>query len=91
LNQILINFYRNEDVDTTGRMLQEMWQWSDHVLEAEHDYIQWMFPTVTPSAFNSGSPLLDEETVKVWREDSVLQNNLITSFNRFLVNAIFAS
>jgi hypothetical protein len=85
MNQRLIDFYRDIDPDSEGRMLVEMWGWSDEKLEVCHDYIQWWFPTLTKSMFNEDAPEPDEEDMILFRSDSELKNNLSCSFYRFLV------
>jgi hypothetical protein len=50
---MIIDFYRKTSPDSEGRYLEEIWAWSDDELMAEHDWIQRLFPTDHPSAFNS--------------------------------------
>lgn len=83
----IINFYSHIDSDDLGRTLKDMWTWDNITLESTHDYIQWMFPTATPSKFNANAPLVDEVTIKAFRSSSELQSYLTTSsfiFERFL-------
>src|SRR5579884_3099361 len=80
----LINFYRGTAPDSEGRMLQEIWAWSDQELEAVHDFIQWLFPLPEPSRFNPDAPLLTPEDVAAFRTDDRLRANLRRSFERIL-------
>ena len=83
----LIEFYLHNGTDDYGRSLKDMWTWDHFQLEKVHDYIQWMFPTATPSQYNHNAPLVDAETIEVFKNSSELQSYLITSsfiFERFL-------
>jgi hypothetical protein len=57
----LLDFYRGTQLDSSGRMLHEIWDWTDDDLEAIHDFIQWLFPLPEPSQFNPDAPLLTPE------------------------------
>src|SRR5579872_6353403 len=80
----LVDFYRGEGTDAEGRLLTEMWTWSDEDLEITHDFIQWMFPLTEPSQYNPGAPILTEEDVTAFRADEQLRANLQKSFDRIL-------
>src|SRR5262249_8053295 len=76
VNQELISFYRGDGQDCAGRTIDEILSWDHAKLESVHDYIQWLFPSATPSQFNSQAPLLDEATVEAMRADAEVQANL---------------
>lgn len=80
----IVEFYRGDATDTEGRMLSEMWTWSDEDLEIMHDYIQWMFPVTEPSQYNPDAPLLTEDDTTAFKNDEKLQSNLHKSFLRIL-------
>jgi hypothetical protein len=80
----LVEYYRCAAKDSEGRLLKEIWDWSDEQLEEKHDYIQWMFPLVEPSLFNRHAPLLTEEDIAAFRADTHLQVHLQKSFERIL-------
>lgn len=79
-----LSFYMGE-TDNRGRTLNEILQWSDEQLEGIHDYIQWMFPSTEESIFNKEAPILDEETILVWRNSKELQLKIIDSVERYLI------
>jgi hypothetical protein len=57
----------------------------DHAqLERTHDYIQWLFPTVTASQFNLEAPSLDAATAAQLRADPVAQARLREALLRML-------
>jgi hypothetical protein len=80
----LISFYLKESPNSDGRYLEEIWEWPDADWELQHDFIQWLFPLEQPSAFNADAPLLDEDTIKEWHRDKLLQHNLRQSSERWL-------
>jgi hypothetical protein len=84
MNQVLLDFYRGKGCDNKGRTIDEIWRWDHQKLESVHDYIQWLFPSLKPSAFNPDAPLLDDETVEVFRQDGELQQRLWKSLQLLL-------
>src|ERR1700730_3164051 len=80
----LLDFYRGQGTDAEGRFLKAIWTWEDNDLEAVHDFIQWLFPLPEPSQFNPDSPLLTANDIEAFKNDPVLQTNLIKSFERIL-------
>jgi len=84
MNQALLDFYRGQAPDLSGRFIQELWAQNDDELEGCHDYIQWLFPSAQPSKFNAQAPLLDEETVAAFRADDNLKARLLTSLELML-------
>ncbi len=82
-NSLLINFLKGIGKDKHGRMIEEIWNYSDEQIEAVHNYIQWIFPTKEMSENVMGSPYLDnEETVNAIKIDLDIQENLVTSLMR---------
>jgi hypothetical protein len=85
----IIDFYFGEAPNPDGDKLEEITgSWSNHAWEASHTTIQWVFPLKDPSNFNPDAPLLTEEDIAKWNEESmegaVLRNNLALSFARFV-------
>lgn len=63
MNDKLVLFYHGLGKDTKDRTIRDIHDMSDPDFENNHDFIQWMFPTKTPSRFNPDAPLLDDETI----------------------------
>ncbi len=80
----IIGFYSGSGVDDRGRRLGDIRRWSDDRLEAVHDYIQWLFPLMEPSPVNPGAPVLDRDTIELFRQTPELQSELRASFLRML-------
>ncbi|MDB5385339.1 MAG: hypothetical protein JWM11_985 [Planctomycetaceae bacterium] len=80
----LLDFYRGNTTDIEGRLLKDIWIWDDDRLEEVHDFIQWLFPLLEPSQFNSAAPLLTEDDIADFKNDQGLKANLMKSFERIL-------
>jgi hypothetical protein len=80
----LVLFYRGEEKDQRGRRLGDYWSLDHASLEAQHDFIQLMFPLTEPSAFQPGAPTLEATAVAAFRGDAAIQRNLLRSLDVML-------
>jgi hypothetical protein len=83
---LIVRFY-DADVqakDAHGRTQEHILAWPDSQLESCHNYIQMLFPVPEGSAFNWEAPVIDRETMDVFRARSDLRNRLRSSFERML-------
>lgn len=78
----IVSFYSG-GTDHRGRTLGEILSWPDDRLEAVHDYIQWVFPTIGPSGVNPYAPLVTPETAGRF-QTGALQDGLRRSLDRML-------
>jgi hypothetical protein len=85
MNQELVKFYTSGGRDGADRSLFDILAMDDWELERTHDFIQWIFPTETQSAYNSDAPLLDLETQKVLLENPVFEARFKKAIKRMLV------
>ena len=58
--KVIVPFYLNKQTDSEGRLLREIWEWDDNELEAEHDYIQWLFPLREATIHNPNAPIVND-------------------------------
>ncbi len=79
----IVDFYSG-GTDNRGRTLAQILAWSDGELEAVHDYIQWMFPTIQPSGVNPYAPLVTAGTIRTFEERPELRDALRRSLDRML-------
>jgi Opioid growth factor receptor (OGFr) conserved region len=79
----IVTFYSG-GLDDAGRTLDEILAWSDDELELMHDYIQWIFPTVRPSAVNPSAPLVRTGTMHAFAATPELRDRLRESLDRML-------
>ncbi len=85
VNARIIGFYSGTEPDHRGRYLHEIQRWPDDQLEKVHDYIQWLFPLLEPSAFNLAAPVLNRESIGEFRARPDLQEKLRVSFRRMMI------
>ena len=80
----IVSFYAGETPDSRGRKIEEIWNFNDCQLETVHDFIQWLFPLPTSSAYNPGAPLLTERTAGAFRRSDALRRRLSRSLELLL-------
>lgn len=73
LNKTLLSFYFDVGTDTEDRTHFELLAMTDEQMHSTHDFIQWLFPTFTPSAYNRNYPVLNQETIDYMKDDAVFQ------------------
>jgi Opioid growth factor receptor (OGFr) conserved region len=79
-----VAFYLGDAPDHLGRMLEDILRWNDDKLEAGHDYINVLFPLREPSTHIPTAPVLDDAALQEFRTNSVIQKNLLRSFQVML-------
>ena len=80
----LINFYLGKSSDDAGRTIEDIWRFSFSDLEEVHDYIQWLFPLKTRSAFNPDAPTLRSDTITAFHDDPSLRDRVRRSLEVML-------
>lgn len=73
------NFFHGGCED--NKTINKIFSYGPHELEADHAFIQWVFPTITPSAFNHNSPVLTVQDIAFLKQDPFI----IIWLNRFRV------
>jgi hypothetical protein len=84
MQSALVRFYASAAPDARGRMIDEIWGWSDAALEEGHDFVQWLFPLPEPSAFVDDAPLLTQADIDAFAASAALRETLRRSFRRML-------
>jgi len=79
-----VEFYRSKIGNDEGYKIDEIIASKDHRLEADHSYIQWLFPLTEPSNFNPDAPLLDAEQIQLFKSDPALREKMLEAFYRML-------
>lgn len=79
----LLRFYAGGP-DDRGRTLDDILAWDDARLEAVHDFVQWVFPSPEPSAFNASAPVLSAADIAAFRDDPALRARLLAAFRRMV-------
>jgi hypothetical protein len=78
----IIGFFTGSGTDHAGRRHAEILAWPDARLELVHDYIQWVFPLASPSAFNPSAPLVRPATAAAFAADPSLRETLLEGLER---------
>ena len=52
-----------------GLMIDDIHKYNNTQLESDHSYIQWLFPSIQPSAFNTASKPLTKEEASEFRKN----------------------
>lgn len=81
---LLVPFYLGEQRDIEGRTIEEIWAWDFEELECVHDYVQWLFPLMERSAFNSDAPIVSADTIEAFQTNPLLRQNLLQSLRVML-------
>lgn len=84
LNHPLFRFYRGEGPDSNGRSLVDILDWSNQMKEAQHDYIQELFPLKEPSQFNPDAYVLDNALLNEMKQDPKVIANMKTALSAML-------
>ena len=82
MNEALVAFYAGTGTDNKGRTLGQFLAWDNLKWERTHDHIQWLFPLPEPSKHNAQAPLLDAETVEVFKKDKRIRENMTAALQR---------
>ena len=79
------NFLLAKESDFKGRMIQDIWNYSDEEIENNHDFIQILFPLnkKSQSVFH-GYYLDTDDLVKSLKDDGHVKENIIKSSEWFL-------
>ena len=79
------NFLLAKESDFKGRMIQDIWKYSDEEIENNHDFIQILFPLnkKSQSVFH-GYYLDTDDLVKSLKDDGHVKENIIKSSEWFL-------
>lgn len=80
----LLRFYLGQAPDHAGRGFEDILRWDNHRLEVTHDFIQWLFPLPTRSAFDDHAPLLSATDLQQFRTSPVLRRNVLRALDRML-------
>lgn len=75
-------FLEGEGPDARGRTLFDVLAMDNAALEANHDFIQWLFPLREPSRAVPGAPVLTDAEVEAIRDSGMAQYALAAATDR---------
>lgn len=79
-----VAFYLGKAPDHMGRTLEDILRWSDHKLEASHNFIQVLFPLLESSHHVPNAPVLDEAALAEFQNSAAIKKNLLRSLQLML-------
>lgn len=81
----IYKFLKGLESDDKGRLIHQIWEFSDIEIERTHDFIQRLFPLNKPSAMSLNKFYIkDPALIERIRIDPTIANNLIASKHFFL-------
>ena len=81
----IYKFLKGLEPDDQGRLIHQIWNFSDIEIERTHDFIQRLFPLNEPSALSLNKFYIkDPALIERIRIDPTIAKNLIASKNFFL-------
>ena len=80
----IVDFLEGAEPNINKLYIKDIWDLSDEEIENSHDFIQWLFPTDTPSRYNLAAPVLSEQDILNIQNSEKAKKNLKYSANWFL-------
>ena len=81
----IYRFLKGLEPNTNGHLLTDIWQFTDREINANHDFIQILFPLDEPSKLSLNKFYLQNpETIEKIRMDPIAVNNILQSKDWFL-------
>lgn len=80
----ILKFYRGGKKNYYNKTLEEIWSYDDEELETRHDFIQFIFPLKEKSKFAELAPAITNREIEIIRNDPILLNNVLTSFDMMI-------
>ena len=75
----IVAFLEGICTDSQGRLLSDVWAFSDTEIERTHNFFQWLFPLSDPSLSVPGSPTLTYDDITVLRISSAAKKSILGS------------
>jgi hypothetical protein len=82
--QLFWDFYTNNKENVDARTFNYILNQSDEFFESTHNYIQWLFPSDTPSEYNSTAPIFTENLQSKFKTINQATVNMTKALNRML-------
>lgn len=79
-----MDFYKCRASNQDCHSLHDIWNFTDKEYEAEHGFIQWVFPSDEPSMVNSYAPIADQKLQQEFLSSPQLRLRLKRSYMQFL-------
>lgn len=80
----IIDFYSDRGICCSGHSRTQLLMASDKEWEDNHSFIQWVFPSIEPSAYNLTAPILTKADIEVFTTNMQVRYNVYPSIQRFM-------
>ncbi|RYY86521.1 hypothetical protein EON63_05610 [archaeon] len=77
--EVYIEFLQGQRLTSHGKSLQDILAYNDRQLEADHQFIQWIFPLPDPSPYNPNAPLID---IRLLLSNSIVKDKILLSYEK---------
>lgn len=84
IEAVAINFLKGNITDHRGRKVSDYLNMSEHVMEMDHQWIQWAFPINSVSPHNNECGMIFEESKRFYRRGSKLSQTLNALLKKYL-------
>ena len=75
----IVAFLGGVGPDSHGRLLSDIWAFSDVEIERTHNFVQWLFPLAEPSLSVPGSPTLTSDEIATLRLSVAAKTSIVES------------
>ena len=76
---LIVAFLGGVGPDSQGRLLNDIWAFSDAEIERTHNFIQWLFPLAEASLSVPGSPTLTSDEIATLRLSVAAKTSIVES------------
>lgn len=68
----LYDIFKGQGRQEDHKTIEDIYKYNYYMLEMDHSFIQWIFPTFRRSGFNMNAPVLTMEDIKILRQDPII-------------------
>jgi hypothetical protein len=81
---MIVDYFLGKSKDTSGYTVNDYLSSHDDWIASQRDYVPWAFPLPEASAGYVDAPVMDQESVTNFKEDSILREMVKQVVNRYL-------
>lgn len=70
----LASIFKDQGIREQNKTIDDIYHYDDYSLEADHSFIQWIFPTPRASVYNGNAPVLSMEDIAILKKDPKVIN-----------------
>jgi hypothetical protein len=81
---MIVDYFLGKGMDDDGRTVNDYLSLDDYNLESERGFVPWVFPSTEKSNSFPNAPIMDQDIVNKFREDTILREMTKQVVNRYL-------